>query len=71
MKLPFSLRLFLDLVAVSLCSSPWPMIGSGIRSHEIIGTAMFALLVSHNIFNRRWYGTITKKTRAPRASSQG
>ena len=62
----FSLRLFLDLVACSLLlvSLAYDWLGNTV--HEIIGTAMFLLLVSHNIFNRRWYGTVTKKTRAPR-----
>ena len=62
MKLPFSLRLFLDLVAVSLLLVALAYDWLGNTAHEIIGTAMFALLVSHNIFNRRWYGTITKSS---------
>lgn len=62
----FSLRLFLDLVAcvLLLVSLAYDWLGNTV--HEIMGTAMFLLLVSHNIFNRRWYGTVTKKTRAPR-----
>lgn len=63
----FSLRLFLDLVAcvLLLVSLAYDWLGNTV--HEIMGTAMFLLLVSHNIYNRRWYGTVTKKTRAPRA----
>jgi hypothetical protein len=30
-------------------------------AHEIAGTAMFGLLVIHNVFNRRWYGTLAKR----------
>ena len=33
---------------------------------EIVGTALFLLLISHNIFNRRWYGMITRAWRNPR-----
>jgi hypothetical protein len=32
-----------------------------------MGTAMFLLLLAHNIFNRRWYGTITKGRREARS----
>jgi hypothetical protein len=28
--------------------------------HEIAGTLMFALLVGHNLINRRWYGTLAR-----------
>jgi hypothetical protein len=29
--------------------------------HELVGTGMFLLVVVHNAFNRRWYGTIAKR----------
>ncbi|MEZ0000008.1 DUF4405 domain-containing protein [Sinorhizobium fredii] len=29
-------------------------------AHEIIGTVMFALLIAHNTFNRRWYARASK-----------
>jgi hypothetical protein len=29
-------------------------------AHEIIGTIMFALLIAHNTFNRRWYARASK-----------
>ena len=32
---------------------------------KLAGTAMFVLLVVHNVFNRRWYGTVAR-TREPR-----
>lgn len=35
-------------------------------AHEVAGTAMFLLLIVHNVFNRRWYGTIGKARREPR-----
>lgn len=34
---------------------------------QIIGTLMFVLLISHNVFNRRWYGIVAKGWREPRA----
>lgn len=66
MNVPFSLRLILDLAAVCLLLVALAYGWLGNLAHELIGTAMFALLVSHNIFNRRWYGTIPRRTRAPR-----
>lgn len=66
MKVAFSLRLFLDLVAVSLLLIALAYDWLGNMAHEVIGTVMFLLLVSHNIFNRRWYGTVVQKTRVPR-----
>lgn len=66
MNVPFSLRLILDLAAVSLLLVALAYGWLGNLAHEIIGTAMFGLLISHNIFNRRWYGTIPRQTRAPR-----
>jgi Domain of unknown function (DUF4405) len=32
-------------------------------THEIIGTVMFALLIAHNTFNRRWYARASKSGR--------
>lgn len=66
MSLLFSLRLLLDLVAISLLLVALAYDWLGNTAHEIIGTVMFLLLVSHNIFNRRWYGTVAKRSRAPR-----
>lgn len=66
MTLPFSLRLILDLAAICLLLVAMAYGWLGNLAHEIIGTAMFALLLTHNIFNRRWYGTIPRRTRAPR-----
>ena len=30
-------------------------------THELLGLAMFVLLVGHNVFNRRWYGSIPSR----------
>jgi hypothetical protein len=35
-------------------------------AHELAGTAMFLLVIVHNVFNRRWYGTIPKARREAR-----
>lgn len=66
MNVPFSLRLILDLAAVCLLLVALAYGWLGNLAHEVIGMAMFALLITHNIFNRRWYGTIPRRTRAPR-----
>ncbi|MRG54584.1 DUF4405 domain-containing protein [Phyllobacterium sp. SYP-B3895] len=66
MKPLFLVRLFLDLVAASLLLGAMAYYWSGNALHEMMGTAMFLLLVAHNIFNRRWYGTITKGRGAAR-----
>ena len=56
----FLFRLVLDLLAVSLLLTAFAYDLFGNAAHEIIGTCMFALLISHNIFNRRWYGMLTR-----------
>jgi hypothetical protein len=35
--------------------------------HEVAGTAMFLLVIVHNVFNRRWYGTISRERREARS----
>jgi hypothetical protein len=63
----FFLRLILDFLAAGflLAALAYDWLGNAV--HEIIGTGMFLLLISHNIFNRRWYGMITKGWREPRS----
>lgn len=54
-------RLLLDLIAVSLivaCLAYW---WQDNLTHELFGTALFALVIAHNIFNRRWYGGLRKR----------
>ena len=36
-------------------------------SHEVVGTAFFALLVLHAVFNRRWYGALLRRRPTGRA----
>ncbi|QND46073.1 DUF4405 domain-containing protein (plasmid) [Rhizobium lusitanum] len=63
----FLFRLVLDLLAISLLLTAFAYDWFGNAVHEIIGTSMFALLISHNIFNRRWYGKLTKGWGDPRS----
>ncbi len=62
----FRLRLVLDLIAFSLLLFGFSYWWLGNLSHEIAGTAFFLLLIAHNIFNRRWYGAISRQAREPR-----
>lgn len=64
----FLFRLGLDLLAVSLLLAAYAYNGLGNAAHEVIGTVMFGLLITHNVFNRRWYGTITKGRRDARGA---
>jgi len=57
----FRLRLLLDFVAIALviaCLAYWWLDN---LSHELFGTALFVLVILHNVFNRRWYGGVTKR----------
>ena len=67
MKPLFLFRLILDLLAVSLMLAAFAYNWFGNVAHEIIGTVMFVLLISHNVFNRRWYGVVAKGWREPRS----
>lgn len=56
----FRVRLILDFVAIGLiiaCLAYWWLDN---LSHETFGTALFALVIGHNVFNRRWYGNVRK-----------
>lgn len=59
----FRVRLFLDFLAVALiiaCLAYWWLDN---LSHEVFGTALFTLVIGHNVFNRRWYGNVRKGNR--------
>lgn len=59
----FRLRLALDLLGLVLliaCLAYWWLDN---LSHEVIGTALFALLITHNVFNRRKYPAMAKGRR--------
>ncbi|NTJ66494.1 DUF4405 domain-containing protein [Agrobacterium rhizogenes] len=54
------IRLILDftsLALVVLCLAYWWL---GNLSHELFGTALFALVIVHNVFNRRWYPNVAR-----------
>ncbi len=66
MKPLFLLRLVFDFTAAGLFLfglSYW-WLGNG--AHELAGTAMFLLVILHNIFNRRWYGAVSARRRNAR-----
>ncbi|MBY3217664.1 DUF4405 domain-containing protein [Rhizobium laguerreae] len=56
----FFLRLAFDVIAASLLVFGLSYWWLGNTVHEIAGTAMFLLLIVHNVFNRRFYGKIAR-----------
>lgn len=59
----FLLRLALDFIAASLLLAGLAYYWLDNVTHELIGTAMFLLIIVHNVFNRRWYGRLSKAPR--------
>lgn len=53
-------RLALDLVSAGLLLLAMAYHWLGNAFHEFVGTGMFALVVAHNVFNRRWWGALAK-----------
>jgi len=54
------IRLILDFASLALvvmCLAYWWL---GNLSHELLGTALFALVIVHNVFNRRWYSNVVR-----------
>lgn len=62
----FYLRLAFDAVAAGLLVFGLSYWWLGNAAHELAGTAMFVLLIAHNIFNRRFYRTVARPGREPR-----
>ena len=56
----FLLRLVFDGVAAGLLLLGLSYWWLGNTVHEVAGTALFLLLITHNVFNRRWYGKARK-----------
>jgi hypothetical protein len=62
----FLSRLVFDLIAAGLLLFGFSYWWLGNVAHEVAGTAMFLLLIVHNVFNRRWYTMIPKARREAR-----
>lgn len=62
----FLSRLVFDFIAAGLLLFAFSYWWLGNIAHELAGTAMFLLVIVHNMFNRRWYGTIPKARREAR-----
>jgi uncharacterized membrane protein YiaA len=59
----FLTRLAFDLIAAGLLLLGLAYWWLGNAAHELAGTGMFLLVIVHNVFNRRWYGRISKERR--------
>ena len=62
----FLMRLAFDMVAAGLLLLGLAYWWLGNTVHELAGTGMFLLVIVHNVFNRRWYGRISKEKRRRR-----
>lgn len=67
MSVVFNIRLMLDLLALGLFIVALAYWWLNNISHEVIGTAMFVLLILHNVFNRWWYSALPKTRRAAKS----
>ena len=56
----FLFRLILEGVAAGLLLAALAYNWLDNTAHEIIGTAMFALLATHIVFNRRWFAGLER-----------
>ncbi len=57
-KKTYLLRLVLDFLAAGLLLAALAYYWLDNTAHELIGTGIFALILVHNVFNRRWYGAL-------------
>lgn len=60
LTMPLRIRVLLDALAVGLFVAGLAYWWLDNLSHEVIGTAFFALVIAHNVFNRRWYGAVKR-----------
>lgn len=67
MNTAFRLRLLFDLLAAILLVFSFSYWWLGNTAHELAGTAMFLLVIAHNVFNRRFYGTLARTRREARS----
>jgi hypothetical protein len=65
-KVLFLIRLGLDFTTAGLLLVALAYYWLDNAIHEVIGTGIFLLLGSHNIFNRRWWGGIARQRREAR-----
>lgn len=65
-KKSFLLRLVLDGIAAGSLLVGIAYYWLGNAAHELIGTGMFLLVLSHNVFNRRWWGNVRNTQRKAR-----
>lgn len=63
----FISRLWLDALAAGLLLLGFAYWWLGNPIHEVAGTALFLLLIAHNVFNRRWYGGVARTRHRPRS----
>ncbi|MGO8099736.1 DUF4405 domain-containing protein [Rhizobium leguminosarum] len=59
----FVIRLLLDFTAAGLLLAALAYWWLDNTSHELIGMGMFILLLSHNVFNRRWWSRLPRAAR--------
>jgi len=62
----FLIRLVLDFTAAGLLLVALAYWWLDNTSHELIGTGMFILLLSHTVFNRRWWARLPEGPRGRR-----
>lgn len=58
MSRTFRLRLAIDITAASLLLLAIAYYWLGNTVHELAGTGLFPLMAVHNLFNRRWWGSL-------------
>lgn len=63
----FLSRLWLDGLTAGLLLLGFAYWWLGNVVHEVAGTAMFLLVIAHNVFNRRWWGAVPRTRREPRS----
>jgi hypothetical protein len=63
MGMTLPLRMVLDTIAACLLLAGLAYYWVDNTTHELIGTGMFLLVAVHNVFNRRWYGNISRHRR--------
>jgi hypothetical protein len=62
----FALRLMLDGLAAALLIFAFSYFWLGNGAHEWAGISLFILLLVHNMFHRRWYAGLSRRTRQGR-----